>query len=127
MKQALLLDDNPTQLTIRELVLRKGGIESHVATNAQSALALLRTEPGQQKVGVVITDHIMPDMTGVDFVRQLRSFNPNIPVIVISGLAEAEHAYDGLDVIFRVKPCDPEDLINLATTALNDGGRRASA
>lgn len=127
MKQALLLDDNPTQLTIRELVLRKGGIESHVATNAQSALALLRSEPGKQKVGMVITDHIMPDMTGVEFVRQLRSFNPDIPVVVISGLAEAEQAYDGLNVIFRVKPCDPEDLINLAKTALGNGGQRASA
>ena len=127
MKQALLLDDNPTQLTIRELVLRKGGIESHVATNAQSALALLRSEPGKQKVGMVITDHIMPDMTGVEFVRQLRSFNPDIPVVVISGLAEAEQAYDGLNVIFRVKPCDPEDLINLAKTALSNGGQRASA
>jgi CheY-like chemotaxis protein len=127
VKQALLLDDNPTQLTIRELVLRKGGIESHVATNAQSALALLRSEPGKQKVGVVITDHIMPDMTGVEFVRQLRFFNPDIPVVVISGLAEAEQAYDGLNVIFRVKPCDPEDLINLAKTALRDGGQRASA
>ncbi len=127
MKQVLLLDDNPAQLTIRELVLRKGGMESHVATNAQSALALLRSEPGQQRVGVVVTDHIMPDMSGVEFVRQLRSFNPDMPVIVLSGLAEAEHEYAGLNVIFRIKPCDPDELIHLARVALTNSRHRASA
>jgi DNA-binding response OmpR family regulator len=118
MKQALLLDDNIAQLTVRELVLRKAEIESHVATKGASALALLRSEAGQAKVGVVITDHLMPDMDGVEFVRQLRTFNPDVPVIVISGLADADTEYAGLNVIFRVKPCDPEDLIALVKTAL---------
>jgi CheY-like chemotaxis protein len=118
MKHALLLDDNIAQLTVRELVLRKGGIESHVATNAQSALALLRSETGREKIGVVITDHLMPGMDGVEFVRQLRSFNPEVPVIVISGLPDADAEYAGLKVVFRVKPCDPEDLIALAKLAL---------
>ncbi|HWF06008.1 MAG TPA: response regulator [Candidatus Angelobacter sp.] len=118
MKHALLLDDNIAQLTVRELVLRKGEIESHVATNATSALALMRSEVGREKIGLVITDHLMPGMDGVEFVRQLRSFNPDVPVIVISGLPDADAEYAGLNVIFRVKPCDPEDLIALAKSAL---------
>jgi CheY-like chemotaxis protein len=124
MKQALLLDDNIAQLTVRELVLRKGEIESHVATNGQSALALLRSEAGKAKIGVVITDHLMPDMDGVEFVHQLRIFNPDIPIVVISGLPDADAEYAGLNVIFRVKPCDPEDLIALVRSAL---GCKASA
>lgn len=128
MKQVLLLDDNPAQLLVREMVLRKGGVESHVATNSQSALAFLRTRPGQEKIGLVVTDHIMPGMDGVEFVRELRSFNTDMPVIVISGLAEAEHEYANLDVIFRTKPCEPEDLIALVRTTLTDQpGNRASA
>ncbi len=127
VKQVLLLDDNPVQLSIRELVLRKGGLESHVATNAGSALALLRSEAGQEKIGAVITDHIMPGMDGAEFVRQLRSFNQDLPVIVISGLAEAEIEYSDLGVIFRTKPCEPEDLISLVRSTLNNPGNRASA
>lgn len=127
MKQVLLLDDNPVQLSVRELVLRKGGMESHVATNAGSALALLRSEAGQEKIGAVVTDHIMPDMDGAEFVRQLRSFNHDLPVIVISGLAEAEHEYSELGVIFRTKPCEPEDLISLVRSTLNNPKNRASA
>jgi CheY-like chemotaxis protein len=127
MKQALLLDDNIPQLTVRELVLRGAQVESHVATKAQSALALLRSGPGKEKIGVVITDHLMPDMDGVEFVRQLRSFNREVPVIVISGLPDAEGEYSGLNVIFRAKPCDPEDLISLVKMALKDPECKASA
>jgi CheY-like chemotaxis protein len=126
-RQALLLDDNPAQLCIRELVLRRAGFESQVATKGQGALALLRSEMGRKKIGVVITDHIMPDMDGAEFVRQLRSFNEDIPVIVISGLEDADLEYADLGVIFRVKPCDPDDLIRLVQGALNDPRRRVSA
>jgi CheY-like chemotaxis protein len=127
MKQALLLDDNAAQLTVRELVLRQAKVETHVATKAQSALALLRSGAGRDKIGVVITDHLMPDMDGVEFVRELRSFNREVPVIVISGLSDAESEYAHLDVIFRTKPCEPEELISLVRKALNDPKCRASA
>ena len=118
MKQALLVDDNAIQLQVRELLLRKAAIESHLATSAVSALALLRSEPGQARIGVVITDHIMPDMDGAEFVRELRGFNQEIPVIVVSGLPDAHEEYKGLNITFRVKPCDPEDLIALVRSAL---------
>ena len=127
MRQVLLLDDNPVQLTVRELVLRKAEIETHIATNAPSALALLRSEVGRQKIGAVVTDHIMPNMDGVEFVKQLRAFDPNMPVIVISGLPDADQEYNGLNVIFRLKPCDPEELITLVRTALDWPEQRASA
>ena len=127
MKQVLLLDDNAAQLTIREMVLRKAHIECHIATNAQSALALLRSDPGQDKIGVVITDHFMPGMGGLEFVRQLRAFNPEIPVIVISGLPDAEEEYQNLNIAFRVKPLDPEALIALVQNTLESYPYRASA
>ena len=127
MRQVLLLDDNPVQLTVRELVLRKAQLETHVATNASSALAFLSSEVGRQKIGAVVTDHVMPNMDGVEFVKQLRSFNPDLPVIVISGLPDADQEYSGLNVIFRLKPCDPEELITLVKTALGWPEQRASA
>ena len=127
MRQVLLLDDNAAQLMVRELVLRRAGFECHVATNAPGALALLRTDVGKDKIGVVITDHFMPGMDGVEFVRQLRSFNPELPAIVISGLPDAEEEYQGLQVVFRVKPCDPDDLIALVKNTLDEAPHRASA
>jgi DNA-binding NtrC family response regulator len=128
MKHALLVDDNAAQLMMREMVLRRGDIECHAASNPRSALGLMRTEVGRLNIGVVITDHLMPAMTGSEFVRQLREFNQEVPVIVISGLPEADSEYDGLNVIFRMKPCEPEDLIRLVRGALEwDAPHKASA
>lgn len=127
MRQVLLVDDNPVQLTVRELVLRKAEIETHVATNAPSALALLRSDVGRQKIGAVVTDHVMPKMDGVEFVKQLRTFNPELPVIVISGLPDADQEYRDLNVIFRLKPCDPDELIALVKTVLKRPDQRATA
>ena len=127
MKHALLVDDNAEQLCLREMVLRRGSIDCHAASSAQSGLALLRSSVGKEKIGVVITDHLMPGIGGVEFVRRLREFNQHIPVIVISGLPDADAEYRGLDVIFRMKPCDPEDLMALTREALSPARRQASA
>jgi CheY-like chemotaxis protein len=127
MKQVLLLDDDPAQLSVRQLLLQRlGAIESLTATEANSALELLRSENGRSTIGAVVTDHLMPDMDGAEFVRRLRQFNREIPVIVISGLPEADTAYGGLNVRFLQKPCEPEDLIATIRLVLDGSQQRAS-
>jgi len=114
----LLIDDDPLQLRVREAVLRDAGLEVDVATTAESALAFLRSEPGSA-IGTIVTDHIMPGASGAVFVQALRAIKPQVPVIVISGMAEAEDEYEGLDVSFRTKPCPPPELIALVKRSLS--------
>ena len=99
-------------------MLSQAGLEVQVATSADSALALLRSLSDAHNIGVIVTDHIMPEATGSDFVRLVRQVNPRVPVIVISGLAEAEQEYDGMDILFRQKPCPPPELIKLVQAAV---------
>lgn len=110
------------QLRAREAVLRNAGFTTHIATTQEGALALLRSEAAQ-RLGAIITDHIMPGSSGADFVRAMRAAKPGIPVIVITGLAEAESEYRGAGVIFRQKPCPPEELIALVRSSVNDSKR----
>jgi DNA-binding NtrC family response regulator len=117
-KTVLLVDDNPIQLSARQMVLSQAGFEVQVATSSDSALALLRTLSQSEKIGVIVTDHIMPQATGSDFVRLVRDVNPGVPVIVISGLPEAEREYEGMSVVFRQKPCPPPELISLVESAV---------
>ena len=44
------------------------------------------------QIQLVITDHLMPGMSGSEFVRELRKTHPALPVLVISGLEEAERS-----------------------------------
>ena len=115
--RVLLIDDDPIQLRVREAVLRESGILVDVATTADSALALLRSSSGES-IGTIVTDHIMPGTSGAPFIRSLRELKPAIPVIVISGMAEAEDDYEGIDVTFRTKPCPPPELIALVRKGL---------
>jgi DNA-binding response OmpR family regulator len=116
LRPILLIDDNPVQLKVRETVLRHAGFQVSIATTADSAIATLRALP--KRFGLVITDHLMPGTTGSGLVRQMRAEDFWLPVIVLSGLAEAEPEYEGLDVSFRVKPYPPPELIELVQTLL---------
>ncbi len=125
MSRILLIDDDPLQLRVREAVLRDAGMEVYVATTAESALALLKSRVGDS-IGAVVTDHIMPGCSGAVFVRALRDVKPEIPVMVVSGMPEAEDEYQGMNVVFRAKPLPPPQLIALVRELLErserDGG-----
>ena len=125
MRQVLLIDDNPLQLTVREAILRDAGFQVSVATTAESALATLRGLPG--RIGVVVTDHIMPGCTGSELVQQIRALNVWLPVVVLSGLPEAENEYQGLNVVFRAKPFPPSDLIELVRASLEHSSHNEGA
>ena len=120
MGQVLLIDDNALQLSVRETVLRNAGFTVCVATTTESALATLRILGA--RICLVITDHVMPGRNGAQFVAELRQENDWVPVIVLSGLAEAESEYEGLNVVFRQKPVPPPELIALVHTSVDANG-----
>jgi DNA-binding NtrC family response regulator len=125
LRQVLLIDDNPLQLTVREAILRDAGFQVSVATSAESALATLRGLP--DRVGVVVTDHIMPGCSGSELVQQIRQLNTWLPIIVLSGMPDAETEYQGLDVVFRSKPFPPSEMIELVKSSLEHTERMQGA
>jgi DNA-binding NtrC family response regulator len=123
MARVLLLDDNPAQLKFRELLFREAGIECIVADDSREALSLLENDVQRLTVGAVLTDHTMPRMSGPEFVGRLRAIDAALPVIVLSGQPGVAREYDGLQVTFRQKPCEPEDLLNLVARALGNDAK----
>jgi DNA-binding response OmpR family regulator len=109
MGQILLVDDDPDQLRIRELVLRSAGFSVHVATSAESALAMMRPVP--EKIGLVVTDHVLPGITGAEMVREMRSWMCQTPVLVLSGMPGIEEEYNGLQASIQMKPMAPAELL----------------
>ncbi len=107
----LLIDDNAVQAATRQTILKRAGYYVIAAMSPARALEQFRDGEFPEEIGLVITDHLMPEMTGAKFVRALRVTHPVLPVMVISGLEEAETEYDGMDVAFRLKPVMPENLL----------------
>jgi len=118
MSEILLIDDDAMQLQVRETVLREAGFSVSGTSTAAEALALLRDPQAGRTLRLIVTDHVMPGASGASFVRELRRFSPAVPVIVVTGMAEAQDEYAGLNVSFLSKPCPPEELIRRVRAAL---------
>ncbi len=107
----LLIDDNAVQAATRQTILKRAGYFVIPVLHPQRALEQIQAHEFTETIDLVITDHIMPGMNGAEFVRQLRHLQPEVPVLVISGLDEAEDAYRDLHVTFRLKPLQPHNLL----------------
>jgi CheY-like chemotaxis protein len=122
----LLVDDNQVQSATRRAILEGCGREVCVASQGQLALELLDDPETAKSIGLIITDHLMPVMTGREFVGELRRRGFTVPVGVLSGFPDAEECYEGLNVVFRLKPFDPAGLIQLVRELLGECMRRSA-
>jgi CheY-like chemotaxis protein len=80
----LAVDDDELVLLNTADMLSEHGHRVLSARSAGDALVML----GQMNVDLVITDHAMPQMTGVQLAERLRQSHPGLPVILVSGYAE---------------------------------------
>ena len=124
--EILLVDDNSVQAATRQAVLSLHGRTVAVAESAYRALEMLEEPELFNSVGLVITDHCMPDLNGPQFIDLLRRRLPAIPVLVLSGMPDAEDEYAGLDVVFRTKPILPDQLLALVASFLDQPMRRTA-
>src|SRR5271156_1591419 len=80
----LCVDDEENQLAVRKLVLESKGYAVLTAASGQQALDLL----AQHQVDLVLSDHLMPGLTGAELARQIKAQTPELPVILISAVNE---------------------------------------
>jgi CheY-like chemotaxis protein len=88
----LCVDDEAGALTLRELLLEKSGYTVLPARKAATALQIFKSH----NVDLVISDHLLPDLTGADLTREMKLAKPFVPMMLLSGVTEppagAEHA-----------------------------------
>lgn len=98
-KRILVVDDSITTRTLQKNILINRGYQAESAPNPVEALKLL--ESGGE-FDLIITDHEMPEMSGFDFVKELRvkTKYSKIPVVVLSSIKKAtlEKIYETVDI-----------------------------
>ena len=89
MKQVILIIDDVEEIRISlSKIVEQLGVVPLTASNGLEALDLLQSE----KIDLIITDLMMPEMDGLQFIVQSRKLNPRIPIAVISGYADIKNA-----------------------------------
>jgi PAS domain S-box-containing protein len=117
----LVLEDDISVRHISVRVLRSLGYQVIEAANGDDAQRLISESAGR-KVHLLLTDMVMPQMSGRRFADWLRSASPHIKVVFISGyLEESLHPGDRRDpgMFFLPKPFDPEQLAAKVREALD--------
>lgn len=112
MRTILVVDDEPAILKVLTATLRR---EFNVLTaeDGEQGLALLAT----LQVDLILSDQMMPGMTGVEFLRQAGLQQPRAARILMTGFAELQTVIDAINIAgvskYIQKPWDVQHLLNV--------------
>lgn len=107
----LLVEDEPLVRDMVERVLRRAGYSVLTARSGADALAIVDDHEGA--VDLLLTDVVMPRMSGPEVAQKLREDRPELPVLYMSGYADdalGSHGIEASGVAFLRKPFKPDEL-----------------
>ncbi len=110
MRILLVEDEKLKRLSLTDALERKN-FEVVACDNPLEALAVLNEEDA---VDVIVTDLKMPKMNGIDFIKKVREFDKEVPIIVVTAYATVETAVDAMKLgayDYITKPFTTDELI----------------
>jgi CheY-like chemotaxis protein len=103
----LLVDDDPLVLAGTAAMLEELGHDAvQIAASGEEALRLLERDDG---FDLLLTDHMMPGLTGMQLAARARALHPGLPILLASGFAELDQVAGAAWPRLR-KPYDLADL-----------------
>jgi PAS domain S-box-containing protein len=118
-ERVLYVDDEPSITRFAARHMAANGFEVTAETDPQRAVALVQEDAS--RYDLVITDHQMPGLSGIDLAREVHRCAPSVPIILLSGRVDTIDAADlksaGIETVAQ-KPIRPSDLISLSLGAL---------
>jgi hypothetical protein len=121
-ERVLVVDDEPAVRRLLARILRSRGYDVFETEDAHSALALLSTT--NRPMDLVVTDIVMPSMSGVRLAEQIRAQWPSVKILFVSGFptSEALPASEMSSIPLLGKPFTPDE-IETKVRELLDGGK----
>jgi len=120
MAEILVIDDEPQMRRLIARILNGAGHIVHQANNGRDGIGLFHRE----HPALVITDIVMPDMEGIEMIRELHREAPTIPILAISGDGPAVYlrAATGLGATAALaKPFGAAELLSVVERLLEEG------
>jgi PAS domain S-box-containing protein len=127
VETVLVVEDEPGLLALTSIVLQRQGYTVLKAANGREALDIVHDGP--ERIDLVMTDMVMPEMGGRIMADWLQTLRPGIKVLFTSGYTECslEGAAAAAPTDFIPKPYTPSDLLRKVREVLDAAGSRDSA
>jgi DNA-binding NtrC family response regulator len=106
----LLVDDEMDFVDTLAERLELRGFQVQTAVDGESALKIIENDPPQ----VVVLDVLMPGLSGLDVLQQMKARVPHIPVILLTGRGSATEGAEGMQLgayDYLMKPINIDNLI----------------
>ncbi len=113
-ERILFVDDEPAVVQLGGRMLTKLGYRPFAFTSAKEALAAFRAKPAE--FDLVVTDLTMPELTGVEFARQVYALRPGLPLVITSGHLQTDDAAQARALGVRNFVEKPFSMATLAET-----------
>ncbi|HEV2886884.1 MAG TPA: response regulator transcription factor [Jatrophihabitans sp.] len=126
MAQVLLVDDDATLAEVVIGYLERAGHRIRHVCNGADALAEVRARPPD----LVVLDLMLPEVDGIEVCRRVRAEHPDVRVLMLTALGEAEDRIAGLEVgadDYVTKPFSPRELVLRVDALLRRGGLSATS
>jgi CheY-like chemotaxis protein len=117
----LVVEDEQAVLDLAAVSLRSQGYDVLTASGPLEALRIF--DRAGEKINLVISDIMMPDMSGTDMAKEMRLKHPDVKLLFMSGYPEEKlNALDfpGDQIQFMTKPFSPADLAILVQKCMLD-------
>jgi len=118
MKRVLIVEDEPRMRRVVQILVEKIGLESRAVEGGAAGLEVCR----QEQVDLVLSDLKMAPMDGLEFLRQLRAIDADVPVVILTAYGTISAAVDAMKLgafDFVLKPFDREALEIVIRKALS--------
>jgi len=113
----LIVDDDPYVLESISTLLKEYGYCVHTCRNANAAFGMVE----KMSFDVVLTDIKMPQVTGIELLQNIHTYDQQIPVILMTAFAELDVAVDAIKrgaFDFITKPYNPDYLLHSVEKAV---------
>jgi two-component system response regulator MprA len=90
MTRLLVADDSETVLLMLQRRLEMSGYEVETATDGRQVVEAIARAGAEEQPDLILLDAMMPNMSGVDALRELRESGVKVPVLIISAHLDAQ-------------------------------------
>jgi len=121
--RVLIVDDDLLVLTGTAALIEDLG---HVAIEVPSAAEALAVLASDAAVDVIVTDHAMPNMTGLQLAHSVQEKYPGLPIVLATGYAELPVDPALFGVVKLAKPCSQNEIAAAIQTAMKYARRETA-
>lgn len=118
MLTVLLVDHDPLQASLRKSLLEKRFPDVRRVGDASEALCLVEQPQFAANLGLVVSGSHGPGMSGSEFVAELHTRMPALPVLVLGGDGQQAEDFAGPFVTFLPRPVGGDELLAVASRML---------